>query len=228
MVNIFKAESKQMSDSMRLGALLALAGGFLDAYTFLCRGNVFANAQTGNIVMLGASMCSFDLNNTIKYLFPVFAFIIGTFICELTHIYWNEGWKFHWRQLVLVIEMIFILAVAFLPEEQNHLANVLISFSCALQLDAFRKIRNCNAPTTMCTGNLRSAISLLCSYKRSGDTISLKKSLQYFLIVILFVAGGGIGAVASKFMGLKSIFICFLFLLAAFLIMFINLENKKN
>ena len=39
----------QRSESLTAAALLALAGGLLDAYTYLCRGGVFANAQTGNI-----------------------------------------------------------------------------------------------------------------------------------------------------------------------------------
>ena len=43
----------QMSESLLLGVLLAVAGGFFDAYTYLCRGKVFANAQTGNIVLSG-------------------------------------------------------------------------------------------------------------------------------------------------------------------------------
>ncbi len=43
---------KQMSDTIRVGLLLAIVGGFLDAYTYLCRGQVFANAQTGNMVYL--------------------------------------------------------------------------------------------------------------------------------------------------------------------------------
>ena len=37
------------------GLLLAGAGGFLGAYTFVGRGGVFANAQTGNIVLLAVA-----------------------------------------------------------------------------------------------------------------------------------------------------------------------------
>ena len=37
-------------------ALLTLSGGLQDAYTYLRRGKVFANAQTGNIVLLGQSL----------------------------------------------------------------------------------------------------------------------------------------------------------------------------
>ena len=42
----------QRSESFAAAALLALSGGLLDAYTYLCRGGVFANAQTGNMVLL--------------------------------------------------------------------------------------------------------------------------------------------------------------------------------
>ena len=47
---------KQTSDTFRIGILLSMAGGFTDAYTFVIRGNVFANAQTGNIVLLGLKL----------------------------------------------------------------------------------------------------------------------------------------------------------------------------
>src|SRR5580658_6145873 len=40
-------------EDLPTGLLLAGVGGFLDAYTFVGRGGVFANAQTGNIVLLG-------------------------------------------------------------------------------------------------------------------------------------------------------------------------------
>ena len=46
----------QISESIRLGAILALSGGFMDAYSYMERGEVFANAQTGNIVLLSQSI----------------------------------------------------------------------------------------------------------------------------------------------------------------------------
>ena len=48
--------SKQMSESIKLGVILAIAGGFMDAYSYMCRGKVFANAQTGNILLLGINI----------------------------------------------------------------------------------------------------------------------------------------------------------------------------
>ncbi|MEF9840560.1 MAG: DUF1275 family protein, partial [Lachnospiraceae bacterium] len=43
-------KSTRISETFLIGAILAMVGGFLDAYTYLCRGGVFANAQTGNLV----------------------------------------------------------------------------------------------------------------------------------------------------------------------------------
>ena len=40
--------SMQISESIGLGTILALSGGFMDAYSYIERGKVFANAQTGN------------------------------------------------------------------------------------------------------------------------------------------------------------------------------------
>lgn len=42
----------QISESIRLGALLAISGGMMDAYSYIMRGHVFANAQTGNMLLL--------------------------------------------------------------------------------------------------------------------------------------------------------------------------------
>ncbi|HEY5979817.1 MAG TPA: YoaK family protein [Microlunatus sp.] len=38
------------SSSLRFAVLMTACGGFLDAYTVLARGGVFATAQTGNVV----------------------------------------------------------------------------------------------------------------------------------------------------------------------------------
>ena len=55
---------KQMSEAFVTAAFLSISGGLQDAYTYISRGKVFANAQTGNIVLLsqhiftGDSWCS--------------------------------------------------------------------------------------------------------------------------------------------------------------------------
>ena len=72
----------QSSEAMRVGLLLALTGGFLDAYTYLVRGHVFANAQTGNIVMMGVDIAQGNWWGVGRYLLPVLAFVAGVLLAE--------------------------------------------------------------------------------------------------------------------------------------------------
>ena len=73
---------KQMSESLLLGIILAIVGGYLDAYTYIIRGGVFANAQTGNIVLLGINLAEGNFSNVIHYLIPILAFALGVLITE--------------------------------------------------------------------------------------------------------------------------------------------------
>jgi len=85
----------QMSESFLLASLLAIVGGFLDAYSYVCRDHVFANAQTGNIVKLGMSIAQGDSLQTVKYLIPILAFFLGVFITMFLR-YQCMYQKWHW------------------------------------------------------------------------------------------------------------------------------------
>ena len=62
--------SRQMSDAFRTTVFLTLSGGFQDAYTYMGRGKVFANAQTGNIVLMATNFCEGDFAKALRYLLP--------------------------------------------------------------------------------------------------------------------------------------------------------------
>lgn len=68
----------QMSDTFRAAVFVTLSGGFQDAYTYISRGQVFANAQTGNIVLLSAALLRGDWAVCLKYLIPILSFVLGT------------------------------------------------------------------------------------------------------------------------------------------------------
>ena len=68
---------KQMSESFLTAAFLSVSGGLQDAYTYIFRGKVFANAQTGNIVLLSQSIIEKDFVRAIHYLVPLLFFALG-------------------------------------------------------------------------------------------------------------------------------------------------------
>ena len=91
----------QMSESMALAIFLTLAGGFQDAYSYNCRGKVFANAQTGNIVLLGQNLAMGNWSMALHYFMPLAAFISGVYVTEWVHQKYRDYRKIHWRQIVL-------------------------------------------------------------------------------------------------------------------------------
>ena len=131
--------SKQMSESVRIGIFLSLAGGFMDAYSYICRGKVFANAQTGNIVLLGQSLAEANFHNALKYILPIITFALGVYLCQKIQLAYKNAKRIHWRQIVLAIEILFVVAIGFLSNEYDSPANMMISFVCGIQVIAFSK-----------------------------------------------------------------------------------------
>jgi len=210
----------QMSETFRIGALLAVVGGWLDAYTYVCRGHVFANAQTGNMVLLGINLAQGNLRGALYYLTPVIAFFLGIIVAEMTRLKFRGGAAIHWRQLILALETLVLAAVAFFPQGKADMeANVLVSFVSSLQVDSFRKMNGNNFVTTMCTGNLRSATEQLCSFRITGDRGALRRSLQYYGILAFFIAGAAAGVLAADAFSAYSVLLACIGLAAAFLLM---------
>ncbi|MGI6270624.1 MAG: YoaK family protein [Candidatus Howiella sp.] len=214
--------SKQMSESMPLAVLLTLAGGFQDAYSYNCRGQVFANAQTGNIVLLGQNLAAGNFSYALRYLFPLLAFFTGVYLTEWLRQKCRNIRRLHWRQIILLTEIILLLVAGGLPQSLNISANVLLSFACAMQVSSFRKFRGIPCATTMCIGNMRAAAECLCRYRVAKDKEAGRQSLHYFLILLIFAAGASMGAVLSQLFGNPSIWIAAAFQFAGFILMFIK------
>ena len=118
----------QMSESMLTASFVILSGGLQDAYTYLCRGKVFANGQTGNIVLFSAYLFDGAWDQCLRYLVPVLSFMTGIFAAECIHRRFKAMEKVHWRQLILLAEIAVLFAVGFLPQTLNTVANALVSF----------------------------------------------------------------------------------------------------
>lgn len=212
-----------MSETYFVGAILAIIGGFLDAYTFIIRGNVFANAQTGNIVLFGIRLAEKKYMNALHYLIPILSFVIGILVAETIKNRYKQSTNIHWRQIIILIECIAIFIVGCIPKgDFNWVANVMVSFVCSLQVQSFRKVNDISCATTMCTGNLRSAIEQLSNYKYTKDKTRLDSSLQYFGIILFFILGASIGAVLTNLLDIKSVFICCAGLVFVLLVMFVK------
>ena len=138
---------------------------------YFTRDGVFSNAQTGNVVLMSQHFMMGEWSEGLRYLFPLLAFAVGVFVAERIQGSFKYARKLHWRQSVLLCEMAILVFVGFLPENLNMAATVLVSFSCAMQVQTFRKVGGYSYASTMCIGNLRSgtaAFSLYLKGKKTG------------------------------------------------------------
>ena len=218
----------QMSESFLTAVFLSLSGGLQDAYTYLFRGKVFANAQTGNIVLLSANIMDGQWDRVLHYLVPLCAFALGVLLAEKMRECFREMQRLHWRQLVVLGEVLLLFIVGFLPPEQNLLANAIVSFACAMQVQAFRKVDGYAFASTMCIGDLRSGMEALCIWRKSHDPKAKDRMQRYFSIILLFALGAGMGSIGAAHLGGRAIWISCGLLLVSFALMFIREDLEEN
>ncbi len=215
----------QVSDSRRLGTILALSGGFMDAYTYILRGEVFANAQTGNVILLGISVAEGQFSMIPRYLLPILAFASGIIFSEVIRNRFKNITAIHWRQLTIIVECLILFAVGFIPLEFNLIANSLVSFSCGIQVQSFRKIHGCQIATTMCIGNLRTGTQAIVDYYHSRKPEDRKKILLYYGTIFIFMIGAIFGNMCVKKFGTAAIWVSSLLTLLGFIMMFCGRMN---
>ena len=221
-MNSKKKRRGQMSEAFCTAMFLSLSGGLQDVYTYLFRGKVFANAQTGNIVLMAVKLFAGEWGEALRYLMPLCAFALGIFVAEFIRLKLKRMQWLHWRQLVVLFEILLLFVVGFLPQEQNLLANAIVSFSCAMQVQAFRKVHGYPFASTMCIGNLRSGMDALVAFGHSHDKNALWKSLHYFAIIFIFALGAGIGTQCVGIFGERTIWLSCALLLVSLCFMFIK------
>ena len=209
----------QTSETFRLSALLALSGGFQDAYTYNVRDRVFSNAQTGNVVLMSQHLMMGKWAEALHYLFPVIAFAMGVFVAERVQQKYKYRSCIHWRQIIVALEIAILFLVGFIPAQFNMVATMLVSFSCAMQVQTFRKVHGYGYASTMCIGNLRAGTESLSVYLRDKKPGALKKAVHYYGIILIFAVGAGLGGVMSLHIGLRAIWISPVLLTAACLLM---------
>ena len=119
-----------MSESLTVGILMAISGGLMDAYSYLYRGHVFANAQTGNVLLFSIYLSKGERIQALHYAFPIVAFLSGvalsTFICH----FGKHRDLLHWRQICVLLEAVIFFTVAGFSQNMNLPANCLISLAC--------------------------------------------------------------------------------------------------
>lgn len=212
----------QMSESFEVATLITLSGGLMDAYSFLLRGHVFSNAQTGNLLLLGVNLSTGNWIECIDYILPIICFSFGIGLAQIIRLHWGPT-KIHWRQVCLAIEVALLIVVSMIPLSVNLAATTLLSLACGIQVQAFRKVHGFGVATTMCIGNLRSGmqewVSVLHAETPAGRSKHREAALVFHGTVVVFVIGAIIGNHFLPHLGVHTIWISVALLVCAMCIM---------
>ncbi len=187
-------------------ALLAASGGCMDAYSYLYCEGVFAYAQTGNILLFCINLVKGEFVQSLAYLWPILAFMGGTAVAYLLERL-HKGWTpflHKWRTLTL--EIIVLLAVAFVADYNHLIATAMISFVCGMQLESFASFLGVRVATTMCIGNLRSAVHHGMECAVGNGKNNRLQALLFGIALASFALGAGIGNVLVSAFGAYAVF----------------------
>jgi uncharacterized membrane protein YoaK (UPF0700 family) len=187
----------------RVAMLLGAAGGFLDAFTWVGHGGVFANAQSGNVVLLGVSLATAQWSQALRHIPPIMAFLAGVFTEHLLRT--REARRGLHRSVLfsLGVEIALLLIVSVLPRGFPDLPIVLgIAFVAALQNSGFTKVEGLAYNSVMTTGNLRrTAETFLAGLTPPGDPDALRQAAIFASICMAFAIGAGCGTFVTIRLG---------------------------
>src|SRR5215213_8310521 len=123
-------------EALPVAALLAFAGGYIDAYSWITH-RVFANAQTANMLFMWIHAMEGAWAKALHYLPSLTAFVIGVIMaCWLRRAAGARA-----APISILIEIAFLVLVGILHNRLPGVAGTLgISFVAAMQAASFPRV----------------------------------------------------------------------------------------
>ena len=190
--------------------LIAVAG-FWGAYTFLLRGNVFCNAQTSNVVLMGLAFGSGQWRTGLYYLVPISAYVLGAVVSELAPNPIKHRFAVRWDTILMLIEMVAMLCLGFVPESAPaQICQVVINFLASMQYNTFRQAEGIPVATTFTTNHIRQigvGLAREFHHRHSEDKSHRKKLATHAGMLFFFAMGVIVGTVFCHLLVGKAIWL---------------------
>ena len=202
---------------------LILVSGFWGAFTYLMRGSVFCNAQTGNIVLLGLALGSGDMGKALHYLIPISAYVAGAFISEILPNPVKHRLMIRWDTLLIGVEILVVVILGFIPDSYPvQISQVAINFIASMQYNTFRQAQGITMATTFATNHVRQigvGLAKEIRHWNKEDKSHRVKLKTHFLMFLFFLIGSTVGTMFCHLMQGRAIWMSALPLLLLFVLM---------
>jgi uncharacterized membrane protein YoaK (UPF0700 family) len=187
--------------SLATGSVLMVATGFVDAYTFLRHGHVFAQAMTGNLVLIAIGAFDPAIIEFWRPLVAYLAFVLGVVAVWV----WSrrDAANRSGPQLAtLGLQVIVLAVVGFLTGGAlSALITAALAFASGMQIAAFQGVGRASFTTTVMTTNSMKTVNAALSALTGADPEDRAVARSYGTALGGFVAGAFLGALLSTLIG---------------------------
>jgi uncharacterized membrane protein YoaK (UPF0700 family) len=190
----------QRSSVLVASALATAAGGATDAWVYLAHGHVFANAQSGNIVLMAIALASGDVASAATHLPSLLAFATGAFASRLSGALLKRT-SLNSRDIRLGLACVMLVALGpFADRMPNPVLTACVGFIAGVQITSLSHIGSWSFNTGMTTGNLLAGVNALAK-ALTGAAEEWPHAAAMLLLCFAFAAGAVAGAWLAPWLG---------------------------
>jgi len=186
-------QSDQRLSVLAASAFATAAGGAMDAWVYLAHGHVFANAQSGNIVLMGVALAGGDVARAAAHLPSLLAFVAGLLVSRLSGLLLKRN-RLNSRNVRLGLECVMLVALALSADRMpDQAVTACVGFIAGVQITSLSHIGSWSLNTGMTTGNLHAGVSALAN-ALTGSSEEWPHAGAMFVLCFAFAAGAAGGA----------------------------------
>ena len=173
--------------SKRLALFLTFCAGYVDAYTFIVRGNTLVAGQTGNVVFLSVGLIQQNVSDASAKVMTLLSFMMGVFLLTL----YKEKLRIVKKPILSLIPLaILSIIIGFVPLSVDNIYLVPpLAFCMGLVTTAFGEVSGIAYNNAFMTGNIKRTMLAFGDYFRTKHTPFLREGLIFVSLLSSFVFG---------------------------------------
>ena len=173
--------------SKRLALFLTFCAGYVDAYTFIVRGNTLVAGQTGNVVFLSVGLIQHNVSDASAKVMTLISFMMGVFLLTV----YKEKLRIVKKPILSLIPLaVLSLIIGIVPQTVDNIYLVPpLAFCMGLVTTAFGEVSGIAYNNAFMTGNIKRTMLAFGDYFRTKHTSFLREALIFVSLLSSFVFG---------------------------------------
>ena len=189
--------------SKRLALFLTFCAGYVDAYTFLVRGNTLVAGQTGNVVFLSVGIVQENVADAEAKILTLLSFMLGVFLLTI----YKEKFRIVKKPILSLFPLgILSIIIGFVPLSVDNIFIVPpLAFCMGLVTTAFGEVSGIAYNNAFMTGNIKRTMLAFGDYIRTKHRPFLREGIIFVSLLSSFVLGVVVSAYLTIFYQEKTI-----------------------